>query len=114
MERRSRGDGEPEPAVRATPPIRKLARELGVDLAAIAGSGPDGRITREDVTEASEAAESAPARTPAVRGSGETSFEPLRGNRRLIAEHMVRSAREIPHVTAWVTLEATWLMALRE
>jgi len=110
MERRSRGNGETEPAVRATPPIRKLARELGVDLAAIAGTGPDGRIRREDVTNAAEAS---PEITSA-EGPGETSFEPLRGNRRLIAEHMVRSVREIPHVTAWVTLDATWLMALRE
>ncbi len=110
VERRIRGDGEDAQAVRATPPIRKLARELGVDLAAIAGTGPDGRITREDVTSASE---DLAATTPAPE-SVEASFEPLRGNRRIIAEHMLRSAREIPHVTAWVTLDATWLMALRE
>src|SRR6266540_3079166 len=80
VERRIRGDGEDAQAVRATPPIRKLARELGVDLAAIAGTGPDGRITREDVTSASE---DLAATTPAPE-SVEASFEPLRGNRRII------------------------------
>ena len=77
--------------VQATPVARKVAQELGVDLAAVTGTGPAGRITEEDVRAAAEAA--APA--------GEGRREPLRGVRRLIAEHMARAHREVPPVT-WV------------
>jgi pyruvate/2-oxoglutarate dehydrogenase complex dihydrolipoamide acyltransferase (E2) component len=73
--------------VRATPLVRKVAHELGVDLAQIEGSGPQGRITEEDVRRAA--------------GPSEGRREPLRGVRRLIAEHMTRAHREIPPVT-WV------------
>jgi pyruvate dehydrogenase E2 component (dihydrolipoamide acetyltransferase) len=72
--------------VRATPLIRKLAQELGVDLAAVAGTGPQGRITENDVL----AATGAPA---------EGRREPLRGVRRQIAQHLTTSHREIPAVT---------------
>jgi pyruvate dehydrogenase E2 component (dihydrolipoamide acetyltransferase) len=73
--------------VRATPLVRKVAQELGVDLARIEGSGPQGRITEEDVRRAA--------------GPSEGRREPLRGVRRLIAEHMTRAHREVPPVT-WV------------
>jgi pyruvate dehydrogenase E2 component (dihydrolipoamide acetyltransferase) len=81
----------PGPAARrvqATPVVRRIAEELGVDLAGIAGTGPSGRITEDDVRAAAAAA-------------GEGRREPLRGVRRLIAEHMVRAHREVPPVT-WV------------
>jgi pyruvate dehydrogenase E2 component (dihydrolipoamide acetyltransferase) len=74
--------------VRATPLVRKIARELGVDLASLTGTGPQGRITEQDV------------RGAAAPG-GEGRREPLRGVRRLIAEHMTRAHREVPPVT-WV------------
>jgi len=77
--------------VRATPLVRKVAQELGVDLAGIAGTGPQGRITEEDVRGAADAT-SAPS---------EGRREPLRGVRRLIAEHMTRAHREVAPVT-WV------------
>jgi pyruvate dehydrogenase E2 component (dihydrolipoyllysine-residue acetyltransferase) len=73
--------------VRATPLVRKIARELGVDLAAVQGTGPQGRITEEDVRGGASPAEG--------------RREPLRGVRRLIAEHMTRAHREVPPVT-WV------------
>jgi len=73
--------------VRATPLVRKLAAELGVDLAAVAGTGPQGRITDADVRAAA-----APA---------EGRREPLRGIRRQMFEHLTRAHREIPAVT-WV------------
>jgi pyruvate/2-oxoglutarate dehydrogenase complex dihydrolipoamide acyltransferase (E2) component len=74
---------------RATPIVRRLAQELGVDLESLHGSGPQGRITEEDVRAAS-------------RGVAEGERrEPLRGVRRLIAEHMARAHREVPPVT-WV------------
>jgi len=76
--------------VRATPLVRNIARELGVDLAMVVGTGPQGRITEDDVRGSGEAA-------PA----GEGRREPLRGVRRLIAEHMTRAHREVAPVT-WV------------
>ena len=75
--------------VQATPVVRRVAQELGVDLAMVAGTGPGGRITEEDV------------RAVAAGGQGEGRREPLRGVRRLIAEHMTRAHREVPQVT-WV------------
>jgi pyruvate/2-oxoglutarate dehydrogenase complex dihydrolipoamide acyltransferase (E2) component len=72
---------------RATPLVRKIAQELGVDLDAIAGTGPQGRITEDDVRGAA--------------GPQEGRREPLRGVRRVIAEHMTRAHREVPAVT-WV------------
>jgi pyruvate dehydrogenase E2 component (dihydrolipoamide acetyltransferase) len=81
----------PRPAkVRATPLVRRLAQELGVDLESLAGTGPQGRITEDDVRGAAGGA-------PAAEGRR----EPLRGVRRLIAEHMARAHKEIPPVT-WV------------
>jgi pyruvate dehydrogenase E2 component (dihydrolipoamide acetyltransferase) len=80
--------------VRATPLIRKIAQELGVDLAEVAGTGPQGRVTEEDVRAA--------AASGGQAGPGpEGRREPLRGVRRLIAEHMTRAHREVPPVT-WV------------
>jgi pyruvate dehydrogenase E2 component (dihydrolipoyllysine-residue acetyltransferase) len=73
--------------VRATPLIRKIAQELGVDLAQVEGTGPQGRITEHDVRNAA--------------GPSEGRREPLRGVRRLIAEHMTRAHHEVPPVT-WV------------
>jgi pyruvate dehydrogenase E2 component (dihydrolipoamide acetyltransferase) len=84
--------GKSRPQVRATPLVRRLAQELGVDLENLAGTGPQGRITEEDVRRADSATE---APSPA-----EGRREPLRGVRRLIAESMTR-AQEIPAVT-WV------------
>ena len=78
---------KPEPKGRATPLVRKIAQELGVDLDALAGTGPQGRITEEDVRGAASPREG--------------RREPLRGVRRLIAEHMSRAHREVPAVT-WV------------
>jgi len=82
---------EPTAKVRATPLVRRVAHELGVDLGAVAGSGPAGRITEEDVRAAAGGA----AR------EAEGRREPLRGVRRLIAEHMARAHDEVPPVT-WV------------
>src|SRR5262245_58200719 len=75
---------------RATPLVRRLAQELGVDLESLTGTGPQGRITEQDVRGASGGAE-----------PDEGHREPLRGVRRLIAEHMTRAHREVPPVT-WV------------
>jgi pyruvate/2-oxoglutarate dehydrogenase complex dihydrolipoamide acyltransferase (E2) component len=75
--------------VQATPVVRRIAEELDVDLASVAGSGPGGRITEDDV------------RAAASGAAAEGRREPLRGVRRVIAEHMARAHREVPPVT-WV------------
>ncbi|HZT53926.1 MAG TPA: dihydrolipoamide acetyltransferase family protein [Gaiellaceae bacterium] len=97
------GSGSAAPATReakvqATPLVRRLAAELGVDLAAVRGTGPRGRITEADV----RAAASSPAPEPAVESAaaGERRV-PLRGIRRQMFEHLSRAHREIPAVT-WV------------
>jgi pyruvate/2-oxoglutarate dehydrogenase complex dihydrolipoamide acyltransferase (E2) component len=77
--------------VRATPLVRRVAQELGVDLSQVAPTGPNGQITEGDVRSATG------ARAPAA----DERREPLRGVRRLIAEHMALAHREIPPVT-WV------------
>jgi pyruvate/2-oxoglutarate dehydrogenase complex dihydrolipoamide acyltransferase (E2) component len=84
-------DGEAPPAeeprrVQATPLVRKVAEELGVDLVSVSGTGPGGRITEQDVREAAGPRE------------GERRI-PVRGVRRLIGEHLTRAHREVPAVT---------------
>jgi len=83
----------PAPAgrIQATPLVRRVARELDVDLATVTPTGPGGRVTEDDVRAAAGAGpEPAPA---------EGRREPLRGVRRQIAEHLTRAHREIPAVT---------------
>ncbi|MHC4107625.1 MAG: biotin/lipoyl-containing protein, partial [Planctomycetota bacterium] len=96
----------------ASPAVRKLARKLGVDLASIEGSGPGGRVTREDVE---RAASGAPARPPppAPDPWGPTHREPLTRARRTIAEAMVRSKSTIPHSTDTDDADITDLDHLR-
>ena len=81
--------------VRATPLVRRLAQELGVDLEGLQGTGPQGRVTEEDVRGAATGRD----QTPDVSAEGRR--EQLRGVRRLVAEHMTRAHREVPPVT-WV------------
>jgi len=85
---------EPVAAVRATPAVRRLGQELGVELALVTGTGPGGRVTEEDVRAASA---TGPGQGDAVVGEGRR--EAVRGIRRLIVEHVTRSHREIPSVT---------------
>ena len=84
-----------EGRVRATPLVRRLAQELEVELSAVTGTGPQGRVTEADVRSA------ATSKGQAHGLVQEGRREPLRGVRRLIAEHMARAHREVPAVT-WV------------
>jgi pyruvate dehydrogenase E2 component (dihydrolipoamide acetyltransferase) len=112
----------------AKPPVRKLARDLGLDLRTVTGTGPGGVITRDDVrgvaagsAAAAEAATvagggaetggAAPGVTPAEPG---TRREPVRGVRRATADAMVASAFTAPHVTEFLAVDVTATMALRD
>jgi pyruvate/2-oxoglutarate dehydrogenase complex dihydrolipoamide acyltransferase (E2) component len=102
---------------RATPLVRRLAREKGVDIASLSGTGPDGRVTREDVLKASRTAEAPPEGAPFATEGGADAAQgqriPVRGARRLIAQKMTRSWQEIPHVTTFHEVDATHVQALR-
>ncbi|MEV8095718.1 dihydrolipoamide acetyltransferase family protein [Kitasatospora sp. NPDC085879] len=96
-----------------SPLVRRMAKEHGIDLARLAGSGPDGLIMRADVRRAVDAAAApAPAAAAPATAPG-AEVIPLRGLRRTIAEKLGRSHREIPAATCWVDADATELMALR-
>ncbi|KFG07217.1 MULTISPECIES: dihydrolipoamide acetyltransferase family protein [Streptomyces] len=122
--------GGPRPL--AKPPVRKLAKDLGVDLATITPSGPDGVITREDVhaavappkapepvaqapvaPAAPAASVAAPAPVASYDGARETRI-PVKGVRKATAAAMVGSAFTAPHVTEFVTVDVTRTMKLVE
>jgi 2-oxoisovalerate dehydrogenase E2 component (dihydrolipoyl transacylase) len=105
--------------VLAKPPVRKLAKDLGISLAALAGSGPDGSITRDDVQRAAETG--TPARsaesgngsrtaTSATVSGGEERIA-VRGVRKHMATAMVSSAFTAPHVTEFLQVDVTETMA---
>ncbi|GAA1503840.1 dihydrolipoamide acetyltransferase family protein [Sphaerisporangium rubeum] len=101
-----------QPAARtgvlAKPPVRKLARDLGVDLTALTGSGPQGSITRDDVHAAAEAP-AAPPQVRAVPGERDERV-PVKGVRKATAAAMVTSAFTAPHVTEWLQVDVTGTM----
>ena len=107
------GNGAGE-RVKAMPPVRKLARELGIDLSAVRGSGPGGRILRSDLEAHKSTTAQAPPQTrePAERPTGGRR-EPLRGIRRRIAERMTEAHRTIPPVTHVEECDVTELDATR-
>jgi 2-oxoisovalerate dehydrogenase E2 component (dihydrolipoyl transacylase) len=111
----------------AKPPVRKLAKDLGVDLAAVIPTGPDGVVTREDVhaavatpaTAAPEPSTGTPARTeptapPAAYDTARETRVPIKGVRKATAAAMVGSAFTAPHVTEFVTVDVTRTMKLVE
>jgi len=127
---------EPGPVL-AKPPVRKLARDLGVDLATVAGTGPSGSITRDDVLAAANPAPATPAASApaasvattavpagaaaasrselavtapssvAVFGPNREHRVPVRGVRKLTAQNMVASAFTAPHVTMFLDVDVT-------
>ena len=99
----------------ATPATRRLARDLGVDLTLVHGTGPGGRITDEDVQHAKKGVvrPAAVAITVPSRAGGEDRI-PLRGIRRKIAEHMVKSSLTTAHVTHVDEVDMTEIVQLRE
>ncbi|MDQ1513508.1 MAG: hypothetical protein QOC59_1350 [Microbacteriaceae bacterium] len=110
-----RGVASPVPVRRAVaapvkPPIRKLAKDLGVDLARVTPSGPSGEVTREDVTRAKEQVSVfRNVETPAWPDAREERI-PVKGIRKAIASAMVSSAFTAPHVSVFVDVDATRTM----
>jgi 2-oxoisovalerate dehydrogenase E2 component (dihydrolipoyl transacylase) len=92
----------------AKPPVRKLAKTLGVDLGDVMPSGPNGTISREDVESAA-----AGVAAPVWRG-GQEERVPVKGVRKHTANAMVMSAFTAPHVTEFVTVDVTEMMELRD
>ena len=113
----------PEARPLAKPPVRKLAKDLGIDLATVTPTGVGGVITREDVHAAATPSEPvapepspapsvvAEAEVPAQLGARETRI-PVKGVRKAIAQAMVGSAFTAPHVTEFVTVDVTRTMKL--
>jgi len=103
-----------EPAyIPVAPAVRALAKQLGVDLAVLRGSGPGGRITAEDVQRAAEARRVAASPTaPAAQGMEERV--PIRGIRRKVAERMVLAKQIVPHYAYMDEVDVTELVSLRQ
>ncbi|WP_417562730.1 dihydrolipoamide acetyltransferase family protein [Microbacterium sp.] len=106
---------------RSTPPVRKFAKDLGIDLALVEASGVTGLITRADVeayaarvgaAPAEAPATAAAASTPAPRSGDRVTRTPIRGVRKHTAEAMVRSAFTAPHVSTFHTIDVTKTMRL--
>ena len=97
----------------AKPPVRKLAKDLGVDLHALTGSGPNGVITREDVETAVAAPVAAAPATSYVDNGSRERRVPIKGVRKATAQAMVDSAFTAPHVTEFLTVDVTPMMELR-
>ena len=97
----ARTPGGPVPVI--SPIVRKLARQAGLDLARIVGTGPRGLVLRRDVNQAIAAGD---------QSSAEIRI-PIRGTRKAAAEKLTRSRREIPEATVWVDADAAGLLAAR-
>ena len=110
--------GRPDLQAQAAPSVRRMARSLGIDLTSIAGSGPGGRITMEDVARAAKrepASGGAPTPPPLQFDLGQAGTTiPLAGLRRKVAEQMVRSAQSIPHYSYIDACDVTALVRLRD
>ena len=99
----------PHRTVLAKPPVRKLAKTLGVDLGTVVPTGPNGTISREDVQQAVNA----PVAASAVPARESETRIPIKGVRKHTAAAMVASAFTAPHVTEFITVDVTEMMELR-
>ncbi len=117
------GEGDSDYPVLAKPPVRKLAKELGIDLTTVTPSGPGGLVTREDVeTAAKEFSPQVLATYPGddqpwlesgrMTKDGRATRVPVKSVRKRTAEAMVSSAFTAPHVTVFLTVDVTETMNL--
>lgn len=102
----------------AKPPVRKMAKDLGVDITTITPTGPGGTVTREDVQTAVRSTTEAPSRSLAGDagwdGLAREERVPIRSVRRATAQAVTRSAFTAPHVTEFVTVDVTRMVKLIE
>lgn len=123
-QRRSRSESRPVAAaepngstatrVKAAPSVRQMARNLGIDLSSVRGTGPDGRVLIEDIAAHVRTSDGrSPAPPPPNYGKPGTRIK-LQGLRRTIAEHMVLAKQTIPHYSYIDECEVTELVRLRE
>ncbi|MEQ4540014.1 dihydrolipoyllysine-residue acetyltransferase [Halomonas desiderata] len=127
------GGRGPYGRIPASPAVRRLVREHGLDLEAVAGSGKDGRVLKEDVLRFLEQGPQQQGEPPAARpaspapqsetpsgaapsrhAAGEVRVEPIRGVRAVMARRMVESASTVPHFQYGEEIDVTELLALRE
>ena len=103
-------------SVLAKPPVRKLAKSLGVELAHVIATGPNGSISRDDVHAAASSANlAAPQHAAGSADSADAETRiPIKGVRKHTAAAMVASAFTAPHVTEFITVDVTAMMELRE
>lgn len=127
---RERGERAPiasddRPPAPAAPSVRRLAREIGVDINAVVGTGPAGRISMEDVKHQARrlltstdrqpaAAVAVPESLPDFSQWGEVERQAMPGIRRATAQHMTQAWTTIPHVTQYATADITELEQLRQ
>ncbi|TMB73694.1 MAG: 2-oxo acid dehydrogenase subunit E2 [Deltaproteobacteria bacterium] len=108
------GDNEVVEVVRpvqATPAVRALAKQMQIDLASVKGTGPGGRITKEDVETA--AAKTAPQAGAEADAYGSVEKIPLRGIRRTVAKRMAEASKRVAEVTIWEDADITELEQVR-
>ncbi len=112
----TRSNGAPAAADRpnATPVARRTALELGLSLHGVAGTGPGGRITREDVQRAAATGAPAAPAAPAADGRGETTVVELTPTQATIARRMAQSAATIPVFTVSIDADVSQIVALRK
>ena len=96
--------------VQATPTVRALAKQRGIDLAKVKGTGPGGRITKEDVERAATKTQQTDAETDAY---GSVEKIPLRGIRRTVAKRMAEASKRVAEVTIWEDADITELERVR-
>ena len=93
--------------VRTKPPVRRLAKQLGVDLASVRPTGPDGTVTRGDVESAASLQLAGASQATSTRPAASDRRDPVRGIMRSMAAAMTESAATIPAVTEWVDVDVT-------
>jgi pyruvate dehydrogenase E2 component (dihydrolipoamide acetyltransferase) len=115
------GESEGEVNVKISPVARKLAREAGLDIYQLVGTGPEGRITKEDVQQVIVNKKAAPSEKnfPATVSTNGAALHvakvvPLNGIRKTIAKRLADSFRDAPHITLLITVDMTFAQNMRE
>jgi pyruvate dehydrogenase E2 component (dihydrolipoamide acetyltransferase) len=116
--------GGPEGRIKASPLARRLAQEHGLELSALRGTGPNGRITRDDVEQALSSQQAPtqppapvaaqPQPVPAAPAAAQGDVQPFTRIQSIIARRMVESKTQVPHIYLTVEIDMSKAMRLRE